>query len=202
MKFEKRSGDEAETPSSAPEETPSTGKKPVVIYIMILFIVAFLLMALSFLMHQRSNSEVLGELQDSVTAMQEVQATQDALLDLQNQLDEAQTTIDALESSAEETDAALAEAQRENQALLALYTIQQQYSAGDLAGSLPAVCAAEGSSRGPLSSQRLAIVSRETCNINKLRRESSCWISNLSGRIRMPSVKISKRSFRMPSFPW
>ena len=75
---------------------------------MILFIVAFLLMALSFLMHQRSNSEVLGELQDSVTAMQEVQATQDALLDLQNQLDEAQTTIDALESSAEETDAALA----------------------------------------------------------------------------------------------
>ena len=125
MTFEKRSGDAAETPSSAPEETPSTGKKPVVIYIMILFIVAFLLMALSFLMHQRSNSEVLGELQDSVTAMQEVQATQDALLDLQNQLDEAQTTIDALESSAEETDAALAEAQRENQALLALYMQHQ-----------------------------------------------------------------------------
>ena len=143
MKFEKRSGDEAETPSSAPEETPSTGKKPVVIYIMILFIVAFLLMALSFLMHQRSNSEVLGELQDSVTAMQEVQATQDALLDLQNQLDEAQTTIDALESSAEETDAALAETQRENQALLALYTIQQQYSAGDLAGCQASIDAFE-----------------------------------------------------------
>lgn len=139
MKFEKRSGDEAETPSSAPEETPSTGKKPVVIYIMILFIVAFLLMALSFLMHQRSNSEVLGELQDSVTA------TQDALLDLQNQLDEAQTTIDALESSAEETDAALAEAQRENQALLALYTIQQQYSAGDLAGCQASIDAFEAS---------------------------------------------------------
>ena len=141
MKFEKRSGDEAETPSSAPEETPSTGKKPVVIYI----IVAFLLMAPSFLMHQRSNSEVIGELQDSVTAMQEVQATQDALLDLQNQLDEAQTTIDALESSAEETDAALAEAQRENQALLALYTIQQQYSAGDLAGCQASIDAFEAS---------------------------------------------------------
>ena len=139
MKFEKRSGDEAETPSSAPEETPSTGKKPVVIYIMILFIVAFLLMALSFLMHQRSNSEVLGELQNSVSAMQ------DALLDLQNQLDEAQTTIDALESSAEETDAALAEAQRENQALLALYTIQQQYSAGDLAGCQASIDAFEAS---------------------------------------------------------
>ena len=153
MKFEKRSGDEAETPSSAPEETPSTGKKPVVIYIMILFIVAFLLMALSFLMHQRSNSEVIGELQDSVTAMQveimdrffAAEATQDALLDLQNQLDEAQTTIDALESSAEETDAALAEAQRENQALLALYTIQQQYSAGDLAGCQASIDAFEAS---------------------------------------------------------
>ena len=80
MKFEKRSGDEAETPSSAPEETPSTGKKPVVIYIMILFIVAFLLMALSFLMHQRSNLRGAWGAQDSVTAMQEVQATQDALL--------------------------------------------------------------------------------------------------------------------------
>ena len=95
MKFEKRSGDEAETPSSAPEETPSTGKKPVVIYIMILFIVAFLLMALSFLMHQRSNSEVLGELQDSVTAMQEVQATQYSAGDLAG----CQASIDAFEAS-------------------------------------------------------------------------------------------------------
>ena len=51
--------------------------------------------------------------------------TQDALLDLQNQLDEAQTTIDALESSAEETDAALAEAQRENQ--VELQKIKQGY---------------------------------------------------------------------------
>lgn len=134
MKFEKRSGDEAETPSSAPEEMPSTGKKPVVIYIMILFIVAFLLMALSFLMHQRSNSEVLGELQDSVSAMQEIQTTQDALLDLQGQLDDAQDTIDELESQAEVSSQELTDAQQEAEALLALYTLQQQYSAGDLAG--------------------------------------------------------------------
>ena len=133
MKFEKRSGD-AETPAPAPEDTPSTGKKPVVIYIMILFIVAFLLMALSFLMHQRSNSEVLGELQDSVSAMQEIQTTQDALLDLQGQLDDAQDTIDELESQAEASSQELADAQQEAEALLALYTLQQQYSAGDLAG--------------------------------------------------------------------
>ena len=89
MKFEKRSDGGAETPPSQ-EETPSPGKKPVVIYIMILFIVAFLLMALSFFMHQRSNSEVLGELQDSVSAMQEIQSTQEALVDLQSQLDDAE----------------------------------------------------------------------------------------------------------------
>ena len=131
MKFEKRSGGEAEAPSPAPEDKPS-GKKPVVIYIMILFIVAFLLMALSFLMHQRSNSEVLGELQNSVSAMQEVQATQDALVELQSQLKDAEDTIAELESAAEEDQQALEAAQRENEALLALYTLQQQYATGDL----------------------------------------------------------------------
>ena len=131
MKFEKRSGD-AETPAPAPEDKPSTGKKPVVIYIMILFIVAFLLMALSFLMHQRSNSEVLGELQNSVSAMQEIQATQDDLVDLQDQLKDAEDTIEDLESAAADQQQALEASQREAEALLALYTLQQQYAAGDL----------------------------------------------------------------------
>ena len=39
----------------------------------------------------------------------------------------------------------MAEAQRENQALLALYTIQQQYSAGDLAGCQASIDAFEAS---------------------------------------------------------
>ena len=64
MKLEKRSGGQ---PSEAPEEAP--GKKPVLVYIMILFIAAFLLMALSFAAHQRRNTEALGELQNSVSAM-------------------------------------------------------------------------------------------------------------------------------------
>ena len=70
MNLEKRSSGAPE--EQPPQETPS-GKKPVVVYIMILFVVAFLLMALSFVMHQQSNSKVLGELQDSVSAMQEIQ---------------------------------------------------------------------------------------------------------------------------------
>ena len=133
MKFEKRTGGE-QTPSSPQEDKPSAGRKPVVIYIMILFIVAFLLMALSFVMHQRSNTEVLGELQDSVSAMQEIQSTQDALLDLQDQLDDAEETVEALESAGEETQAALEAAEQENRALLALYQLQQLYAAGDLDG--------------------------------------------------------------------
>ena len=83
MKLEKRSSGEAE--ETPVQETPS-GKKPVVVYIMILFIAAFLLMALSFFMHQRSNTEALGELQDSVSAMQEIQNTQDKVIQLQEEL--------------------------------------------------------------------------------------------------------------------
>lgn len=142
MKFEKRTDGE-QTPSSPQEDKPSAGRKPVVIYIMILFIVAFLLMALSFVMHQRSNTEVLGELQDSVSAMQEIQSTQDALLDLQDQLDDAEETVEALESAGEETQAALEAAELENRALLALYQLQQLYSAGDLDGCRETLAAIE-----------------------------------------------------------
>ena len=80
MKLEKRSSGEAEETPLPQEESHS--KKPVVVYIMILFIVAFLLMALSFLMHQRSNTEALGKLQSSVSAMQEVQVVQDKVIQL------------------------------------------------------------------------------------------------------------------------
>lgn len=142
MKFEKRTDGE-QIPSSPQEDKPSAGRKPVVIYIMILFIVAFLLMALSFVMHQRSNTEVLGELQDSVSAMQEIQSTQDALLDLQDQLDDAEETVEALESAGEETQAALEAAELENRALLALYQLQQLYAAGDLDGCRETIAAIE-----------------------------------------------------------
>ena len=128
MKLEKRS-------SGGPEEQPekkASGRKPVVVYIMILFIVAFLLMALSFFMHQRSNTEALGELQHSVTAMQEVQATQEKIIELQEELSQAQEDIADLEDAGQETQDKLDAAETESQALLELYTLQQQYAAGDL----------------------------------------------------------------------
>ena len=131
MKLEKRS-DGAGEPASNQEQASPTGKKPVVVYIMILFIVAFLLMALSFFMHQRSNTEALGELQNSVSAMQEVQATQEQIIELQEQLSQAQDDLADLEDAGQETQEALDKAQQESQALLKLYTLQQQYAAGDL----------------------------------------------------------------------
>lgn len=125
MKLEKRSEGQ---PSEAPEETPEKGKKPVLVYIMILFIAAFLLMALSFASHQRSNTEALGELQNSVSAMQEVQATQDQIIRLQQQLAEAARTIEDLEDAAGEDRTALDNAQKRTEALLSLYALQQHYS--------------------------------------------------------------------------
>ena len=119
--------------SNEPQKKSQT-HKPVVTYIMILFIVAFLLMALSFLMHQRSNSEALGELRNSVTAMQEVQAFQEKIIDLQAQMDEVQAELDALHqqvSSQQAENKALEESllasQKEIDALVHFYTLQQQY---------------------------------------------------------------------------
>lgn len=115
-----------------PVKTPD--RKPVVVYIMILFIVAFLLMALSFLMHQRTNSEALGELRNSVTAMQEVQAFQEKIIDLQEQMNQLQEEVASLQNEvdSQKADKELLLSNLENQekeleALLYFYTLQQQY---------------------------------------------------------------------------
>lgn len=109
--------------------------KPVVIYIMILFIAAFLLMALSFLMHQRSNTEVLGQLQNSMTAMQQVQATQEENIALQEQLSDLQEELDKTTAAYDGQLTALTgdldQKQLELDAMTNLYLLQQAYSAGE-----------------------------------------------------------------------
>ena len=93
MKLEKR-GDGGPV---EPVEEVNTGKKPVVVYIMIMFIAAFLLMAWSFASHQRSNTEALGRLQSSVGVMQEVQDLQEQVIQLQSELAEAKEQYDNME---------------------------------------------------------------------------------------------------------
>lgn len=133
MNLEKRSSGAPE--EQPPQETP-TGKKPVVVYIMILFVVAFLLMALSFVMHQQSNSKVLGELQDSVSAMQEIQDTQDRLLEMEQKLSDTEDALDQAQTELDQAKEDTLEAQQVQEALLALYELQQRYSAGDMDGCL------------------------------------------------------------------
>ena len=132
MEFEKRTQGQDSPPSEPESSPPSPGKKPVLVYILILFIVAFLLMSLSFFMHQRSNSEALGELQHSVSALQEVQATQDQNIQLQKELDETADQRDDLKDQLTASQEETLQAQKEADALLSLYLLQQQFAAQEL----------------------------------------------------------------------
>ena len=80
MKLEKRSGDRPTEPAENVPPT-DTDKKPVVIYIMVLFIAAFLLMIWSLFSHQRSNTEALEELEDTSSAQQKTVE----ILEMQNE---------------------------------------------------------------------------------------------------------------------
>lgn len=138
MKLEKRSAGAPEQEETVPKEPSTGGKKPVLVYIMILFIVAFLLMTLSFLMHQRSNSEAMNRLQNSVNALQQTQATQDQNIQLQNDLEAANTEKTQLQKQVDEALNQLTAAheeissvEKQLRAMEALYTLQQQYAARD-----------------------------------------------------------------------
>lgn len=148
MKFEKRSAGAdltpeetptIKTPAEAPAEVPKekAGGKPVILYIMILFIVAFLLMALSLLMHQRTTAEGIGELQHSVSAIQDMQAHQEKVIELQEELNIAKDTIIQLENDLEaqrsEAEAAADALKDKNDALTNLAGLQSAYHSGDYA---------------------------------------------------------------------
>ena len=119
-------------PNSSPTTDKPNKNKPVVVYIMIMFIAAFLLMALSSLMHQRSNTEALGELQTSFHAtMEEIQETQLQINALQKELGETKAALEAAQAEAEDAAARLDAAEIDLEAQRALYALQQKYSAGD-----------------------------------------------------------------------
>lgn len=134
MKFEKRADGGEVTPASS--GTPETGKKPVIIYILILFLAAFLLMFLSMLSHQRSNTEALGQLQNSVSAIQEIQATQEQIIELQKRLDETEAERDEAKEELKVISDSISDLEKTSQALLALYNLQQEYLTGNLDGCL------------------------------------------------------------------
>ena len=129
MKLERRSAPVSGEPVEQPEKQESKGKKPVIVYIMILFSAAFLMMAWSFASHQRSNTEALGRLQSSVGAIQEVQALQEQIIQLQKELSAAEKQVKELQSDAEYQQSVQETRDRELEAMNLLYALQQRYSA-------------------------------------------------------------------------
>ena len=126
MKLKKR---HEEGPMEPEEDLTPKGKKPVVVYIMVLFIVAFLLMAWSFASHQRSNTAAIGQLQTSVTAMQ---GAQNRMIGLQEELEAAQSKIQELEQQAELRDSEMKAYDRQYAALSRLYSLERLYRQEDL----------------------------------------------------------------------
>ena len=126
MKLEKRSSGSDVTPD-LPEEK---GKHPVVVYIVVLFVAAFLLMAMSLVMQHRSN-QAMGRLEDSVSALQETQRVQDENLRLQQEIDALSQDLADTQSDLAEAEGQLAQQSQALQALHLLYDLQQQFSARD-----------------------------------------------------------------------
>ena len=87
MKFNKRSADASQPPQTAETRHSHTGRSHILVYILILFIAAFLLMALSFLSHQRSNEQVLGQLHTNVSNLEKLQSALEENVRLQEQVD-------------------------------------------------------------------------------------------------------------------
>ena len=81
-------------PETASAPKPSDRRKPVTVYILILFLAAFLLMALSLMMHQRSNTETLGKIQSDLSVMQDIQAAQEQLDNIHQQMEAAKEEVE------------------------------------------------------------------------------------------------------------
>ena len=131
------------TAETAPQ-APQHRSKPVLVYIFVLFIAAFLLMALSFVSQQKSNEEALGNVHATLKDLQAEQAQlpelKEELADLKNQLAESQelnkTISSALGDTAqalESTATALEETKTQLRAMEQLYCLRQWYDEGNYA---------------------------------------------------------------------
>ena len=100
---ESKSTESQETPKQGsinrlPPKVSSKKSKPVTVYLSVLFVVALLLLVMSFFMQQRSHQA----LEDLTTSMEESQTTATLQMDnqrLQYELEQAQNTIGQLEEA-------------------------------------------------------------------------------------------------------
>ena len=133
---------ETHTTETAPK-APQHRSRPVLVYVVLLFVAAFLLMALSFAAHQR---QAFGDLEtsiyDSIRDMQvderQVQALQDENATLKAKLTETQqetekisATLGDIALSLQDTTKELEAADARARAMEQLYVLQQWYAAGN-----------------------------------------------------------------------
>ena len=120
-----------EKPHCEPQNTRPNNGKPVIQYILVMFIAAFLLMALSLMMHQRTTSEGIGDLQNSFSAMQSIQSQQEKVIELQDALNDADREREALEETIRSLEDQIDQDDMAAKAIEQLYILQQQYLAQD-----------------------------------------------------------------------
>lgn len=97
-----------EEPTPPPRKRSSKRKAPVYTYLLILFLAAFLLLALSYFMQQRKlegMDQSLAGLKESVSAMQGVQSLQAENDALQAELDELKERLDAVSQERDQLEA-------------------------------------------------------------------------------------------------
>ncbi len=96
MKLTKRRADAGNSPQTAETACTRKSRSHILIYILILFIAAFFLMTLSFLSHQRSNEQVLGQLRTNVTNLEKLQDALEENMRLQDQIDVQKSQLESL----------------------------------------------------------------------------------------------------------
>lgn len=100
-------------------------QKPVYVYLTALFVVALLLMSLSFLMSHRSNQQVMGALQENVNSLQLLQEAQDRNAELLQRVNSLEDEISAQRDEIFQLEQELYTLQKQ------LVEARQQLSAGE-----------------------------------------------------------------------
>lgn len=121
-----------ETEEKKPSEKKH--KNSVVVYIAVLFAVAFLLLLLAYFMQQRNTAQMLEGLRDSNSAMENIEMLQQRNIELDKQVDDLTAQLRAYEDRLETADAqekALADAQKQNQALDVFWQLVKAYESGE-----------------------------------------------------------------------
>ena len=125
MKLEKRGEVTPEEAAAAQNTTPQNGKhKPVLLYLVILFAIAFVLILYSFALHQRSNAQTIRDLQSQVETLQQLQ-------DVEQQYKDAKTENAALQQQIDDLERQAAADARTMQALNLVWQLERLYTGGE-----------------------------------------------------------------------